>query len=344
MMKKWSSLMLLLTLLAGPVLACGFPLPAGTEMMAVSKAVCAEGETADSCQARQDAYQLMGKVQTAKVPDLQMSMNMETGDQIVRIEITGSFDYVLAESNEGLGAELHIVIDEGQMVNEGITTDLTGLELILLGDNAYASEDGGETWSLQTLDQNTRAAVSMIAGLAGPEGAGLDFFAEAATFAVAPGEGADYNDQAMAVQTMTIDLPALLASPETILSLLEDLFAMSDTIGLDMESSFGMPPDQIATVAAMLLPFLTGSEFATTVHIGQEDGYIHYIEDRAFLNMDMTSIDPNQVKLMFSYELSGHITEHNAPLAISEPANVTEGTGSIFGDSGLFGSGGLPGD
>lgn len=338
-MKKWSSYLLLIVLLAAPMLACGFPLPAGTEMMAVSKAVCAEGEAAESCQARQDAYQLMGKVQTAKVPDLQMSMNMDSGDQVIEIEITGSFEYVLAESNEGLGAQLHIWIDEGHMVNEGETTDLTGLQLILLGDDAYASDNNGDTWTLQTLDQNTRAAVSMIAGLAGPEGAGLDFFAETSTFEVALGEETEYNEQGMTVQIMSIDLPSLLASTETMTSLLEDLAAMSGTVGLDLEGSFGMPPDQIAGVAGMLLPFLTGSEFATTVYIGQEDGYIHYIEDRTILNMDMTTMDPNQPKITFSYELSGHITEHNAPLVISEPANVTEGSGSIFGDSGLFGSG-----
>jgi hypothetical protein len=338
-MKKWGIIGVVVILLAAPMLACGFPLPAGTEMMAVSKAICADGETSDSCQVRQDAYQLMGKVQTAKVPDLHMSMNMNTGTEVIQAEITGSFDYVLAETNEGLGAQLHITVDEGQINNAGEMTDLTGVQLILLGDTAYTSADNGDTWSMQTLDQNTRAGISMIAGLAGPEGAALDFFAEPTTFGVTLGEDVEDNGQMMSVQTMSIDLPNLMASPETLTSLIQDLGVLTGSAGLDLESSMGMPVEEIAPLAGMLLPFLAGSEFSTTVYIGQEDGYIHYIEDKAILNMDMTSVDPNQAKIEFSYVLSGHITEHNAPLVINEPANVTQGAGSIFGDSGLFGSG-----
>ncbi|MBN1964981.1 MAG: hypothetical protein JW910_10055, partial [Anaerolineae bacterium] len=73
-MRKWALFLTIAAMLAAPMLACGFPLPAGTTMMRVSKAVCAEGEAPESCQARQDAYQLMGKLQSAAIPDLEMAL------------------------------------------------------------------------------------------------------------------------------------------------------------------------------------------------------------------------------------------------------------------------------
>lgn len=340
-MKKWGSALMLLAMLAAPMLACGFPLPAGTATMAVSKAVCAEGEAAESCRARQDAYQLMNKLQSAAVEDMSMHLYVDDGAEVTEATITGSYDYVLTESSEGLGANVHVRLDEGQMTSADGTEALSGVEFIIVGNKAYTSKDGGSTWVIEDLDAQAMLGVNVLLGLGGPTGTAVDLFSDPAIFSVAPGPATSEAGQTMQVQTLTLDLGKLLGSADALTALMQAGAAAGGAeLGLTQED-LGLDPAQVAAMSAMLLPMFTGSSFSTTLYIGADDGYIHRIEDNYVLTMDMTAFDATSKPLKMTYELSGNITRHNEPLLISEPQGAVEGAGLLTEEGGLFGSGGL---
>lgn len=338
-MKKWPLFLMLAVMLAAPMLACGFPLPAGTQTMAVEKAVCAETEAAESCQARQDAYQLMGQLQSASVEDMTMSLVVNDGETNTEMTMKGSFDYVATDSTEGLGANVHARLDEGMMTDEDGTESLAGVEFIIVGNTGYSSEDGGATWNMEELDADTLMGLGFILGLGGVEGATLDMFNDPAIFTVTVGEPVEIGGQMMQVQTLTVDLTKLFTNAEALGGLLEGgMAAGGESLGLSEEDLGGDPAD-MAMMAGMLLPFLGGTSFSTTLYIGADDGYIHRVEDNYVFAMDMTAFDPESSAVNMTYTLSGRITNHNAAIAIEAPAGATAG-GGLFGDSGLFGSSG----
>jgi len=71
---------------------------------------------------------------------------------------------------------------------------------------------------------------------------------------------------------------------------------------------------------------------STTLYIGQEDGYIHYIEENYLFSLTM---DPTQ-PMTATYTLSGHLEDMNEDITIEAPANATQSQGGGLGDS-LFG-------
>ncbi|NLF75300.1 MAG: hypothetical protein GX573_06345 [Chloroflexi bacterium] len=338
-MRKWSLFLMLAVMLAAPMLACGFPLPAGTQTMAVEKAVCAETETAESCQARQDAYQLMGQLQSASVEDLTMAMIVNDGETNTEVNIKGSFDYVATDSVEGLGANVYARLDEGTMVDEDGTESLSGAEFVIIGDTGYSTEDGGATWNMETLDEESLQGLGFILGLGGIEGASMDMFSDPTTFTVTVGEPVEMNGQMMQVQTLTVDLTKLFLNAEALGGLLQgSMEAGGESMGLS-EEDLGGDPAEMAQMAGMLLPFLTGTSFSTTLYIGADDGYIHSVQDNYVFAMDMSAFDPETPAMNMSYTLSGQIVNHNGAITIEAPTGATEG-GGLFGDSGLFGSAG----
>ncbi|MBI5958079.1 MAG: hypothetical protein HY866_05055 [Chloroflexi bacterium] len=338
-MKKWGLFLMLFAMLAVPMLACGFPLPAGSSMMAVSKAVCAEGEAADSCQARQDAYQMMSKLQAVVVEGLDMALVVDDGTTVTNAIVTGSFEYQVAEATEGLGANLRAKLEQGEMTADTGDVSLSNTEFIIVGNKGYTSRDGGETWVYEELDANALLGLGLLLGIGGVTGAGLDLFSDPAIFTVTAGADVEMGGQTMHVQTLTLDLAKLLSNGEALAAMMETGFAASgESLGLSQEDLGGVDAAQIAMMSAMLLPVFTGSEFSTTIYIGADDGYIHRVEDTYLLNMDMSSMG-QEGKITMSYILSGDITQHNAPLAITAPEDASEGAGLLGEEGGLFGGG-----
>lgn len=339
-MKKIGLFFMLAAMLAAPMLACGFPLPAGTASLAVAKAVCAENELAETCQARQDAFQMMDKLQSASVPDLQTTLiiqmegNASIPKQDLSLNMTGSYEYVVAETDEGLGARLRIRIEEGTMVNLGDTVSLSGTEIILIGTQSYASRDGGQTWESSELDSNVAMFLSLAMGIAGPSGASLDLYSDPAIFDVMTGPAEDYDGQAMQAQTLTVDVGALMAAT----SVLEKFVAYAEEVTgqtlLDPSSGFSLEMLKQPMVSAGLLLFLTGTELTTTLHIGQDDGLIHYVSENHIFNMDAGSNNAQfGGPIHMEYTLSGHVEQFDEPLVIEPPTNATESTGgdTLFG-------------
>ncbi len=339
-MKKWGLALMLVAILATPMLACGFPLPAGTEMMAVSKAVCADDEAPESCQARQDAYQMMSKLQSAAVEDLSVSLYIDDGESVTEVNLTGSYEYVVTDSTEGLGADIHAMLESGEMTASGEDQSLGGMEFIVVGNTGYTSSDGGETWVYEELDQNALLGLGLLLGLSGPTGTGLDLFADPSIFTVTTGEGEAMMGQAMQTQTLTVDLTAMMSNADVLSVLLQEgVVAGGDSLGLNADELGD--PAEFAMMAGMLLPFLSGSEFSTTIYIGADDGYIHRVEDHYVFNMDLSAFDPESAPMKMAYDLSGDVTQHNGAITIAAPEGATEGPGFLSEEGGLFGGSGL---
>ncbi|MBN1681518.1 MAG: hypothetical protein JW966_14655 [Anaerolineae bacterium] len=340
-MKKWGLIVMLVAMLAAPMLACGFPLPAGTEMMTVSKAVCGKDEAPDTCQERQDAYQLMSKVQSAIVPDLAMNLVLDSGDptQDMSITVMGSYEFMLVESSEGLGASVHGVLEQGQLVNSEGTQDLSGTEFIIIGSKGYTTRDGGVTWVEEDLTEDSISGLGMFLGLGGTAGSGFDLYTDPETFTVTVGADEEYDGKTMHVHTLALDLMGLFSATEALSGLMDSgLDAGGDSLGVS-EESLGMSSEEFAMMAGMLLPFLNGTEISTTLHIGADDGYIYYVSDDITFMMDLSVMDPEQAPVTMVYQLSGHVTGHNQPLEITAPEGATTGEGGLFGgEGGLFGS------
>lgn len=334
MVKRWSLALLVLAMLAAPMLACGFPLPAGTSMMAVSKAVCADGESPDSCVLRQDAYQMMAKLNSASISDLVVELYIDDGATVTEASINGAYDYTVSADADYLGANVRANMDSATVTANGDVDDLSDTMFMIVEDKGYTSRDGGESWIEEELDPTALLGLSFLLGLSGTQGASLDLFTEPTAFTVTTGDPVEFMGQQMIVQTLTVDLQALLGNPQAVLALFEAANQMGlEEVGLDM-SELG-DPNQLAMVAAMLLPFLEGTEVTATLWIGADDGYIHFIDEYYALNMDLTATDPNSAPVVMQYALRGHISGHNAPLVIAAPEDATAGEGGLLGGSGL---------
>ncbi|GIV81308.1 MAG: hypothetical protein KatS3mg051_0662 [Anaerolineae bacterium] len=179
--------LLVTAMIALSVLACGFPLPAGTTTMAVTKAICAQDEPAASCQTRQDAYQLMSQLQSAAVEDLNMTLHIDDGSSVTSMTLTGYYEYVVTGERGGLGANVHATLVSAQMTDESGTESLDGVEFIVVGNKAYTKKPG-QDWVYEELDQNALLGLGLILGLSGPTGSGLDLFSDPTIFTVSAAE------------------------------------------------------------------------------------------------------------------------------------------------------------
>ena len=334
--------MMILAMLAAPMLACGFPLPAGTAMLAVSKAVCAEGEAADSCQVRQDAYQLMSKLQSVAIEDLSMTVHIDDGESVTSMTLSGAYEYVVTGDEAGLGANVHALLTDAEVTDSSGTESLDGVEFIVFGDKAYTKKPG-ETWVYEELDENALAGLGLILGLGGPAGAGLDLFSDPAIFSVSIASGPAVDGQATQAQTLALNLSALLSNAQALNSVMTQGFgAGGDLLGMTQED-LGMDAAQLAMMSSLFLPMFEGSSFTTTVYIGAEDGYIYRIEDNYVFAMDSTALgalaEGEPQKMTMRYELSGNLVRHNRPVTITAPEGATEGEGLLGEEGGLLGGG-----
>ena len=346
-MKKLGLVLMLLAMLAVPMLACGFPLPAGTGTMAATKTICADGEDPATCQARQDAYQMMSTIQSAAVPDWSMSMLVETNDptQNTNIAIKGSIEYVVVPSDTGLGANIHAVIEEGSSVSAEGTETIAGAELIIVGDTMYAREAGAEAWTSQPLTPEEFSSFGLLLGLGGSAGTGMDLYADPATFSVTAGADADFEGQTMKVQSLDVDL-AGFASSDAFSGLMEEGAEAGGGLTDSFEEGAGMNMQDLGMMLPLVFMMATEADAGTVLHIGADDGYIHYVEDFFVLNLDLPAFEEGgeATKLNFRYGISGHIDQINEAITIEAPTNVIEGEvpdifgGANLGDS-LFGGG-----
>jgi hypothetical protein len=341
-MKKWGLALMVFVILAAPALACGFPLPAGTSMTAVSKAVCAADEAADSCQLRQDAYQLMGKLQSAAVSDMKVDLYIDDGSAVTTLNSAGSYEYQVADSETGLGADIRANLT---ITSSSDSQPLDNVDFIVVGDTGYTSTDGGATWTYQQLDQSTLLGLGLLLGLSGSTSAGIDLYSDPAIFAVAAGEDTELDGQTMHVQTLTFDLGALLSNANALTALMDQSAGIMGEIGVD-PSTLG-DPAQLAGLAIFLMPAFEGTALSTTLYIGADDGYIHRIEENMAFTFDGGKVafgaqsDQPPTVVSMTYQMSGNLAQFNQEMAIAVPETAQEGQGLLGQEGGLFGSSGL---
>jgi hypothetical protein len=342
-MKTWGLALMLFAILAAPILACGFPLPAGTSMMAVSKAICAADETANTCQPRQDAYQLMGKLQSVSVSDMQVNLYIDNDSDVTTLTAAGSYDFEVADSTAGLGANVRANLTEGTITSADSSQTLNDTQFVVVEDKGYTSTDNGATWTYETLDQSTLIGLGLILGLSGPTGASLDLYSDPAIFTVTTGDDTQIDGQTMHVQTLTFDLQGLLSNADAIIAMLNQSSDAMNMLGVD-PSTLG-DPNQLAMVAPLLMPMFDGTAFSTTLYIGADDGYIHRIEENMTLMLDTSKVpgssDSAPTIINMSYQISGDLSQFNQSMAIAAPENAQEGAGLLSEEGGLFGGSGL---
>lgn len=335
-MKKIGLAFMLIAMLATPMLACGFPLPIATETgSAIPTVVCAEGEAAETCDMRTTAYQLMGELSAVSVEDMEMMLDVESEEDPTNLMLQGGYDLVVNDADTEIGADIFAYIDQASSTDADGTEDISGAQIIVVDGEAYTSEDGGETWTKETLEDDALLGLGVVMGFGGAAGFNLDLFSDPTAFSVTAGEDMEMDGQTMKVQTLTVDLAGLLGNPELLGSLLESNADTGSELGMDTEELGD--PAEIAMMAAMLMPMMGNTEFSTTLYIGADDGLVHYVEHDYVFSLDMSAFDPETAPLSMSYLLKGRMTNHNGDIMVSAPADFTEGDGGLFSEDGLFG-------
>ncbi len=336
MIKRLAPGLVLALLVTTPMLACGFPLPAGTTVPATAKAVCAADEAIESCNLRRDAYQLMNALNSASVTDLVVDLYIDDGVEVTEAAITGSYDYIVSETADYLGADLHAWLDQAAFATQTGADDLSNTQVIIVDDIGYTLNADG-SWLKEELNASALLGLSFLFGVTGTEAASLDVFRAPETFTVTTGEPVQHMGQEMVVQTLAVDLQALLNDPDALLALFDDLAAMGlENMGID-PASIG-DPNQLAAMAPILLPFFEGTAITATLWIGADDGYIHYVDESYVLELDLSALDPDTVPMAMRYNLQGYLSNHNAALTITAPENVVESEGSFDLGGNLFGN------
>ncbi len=324
-------LFMLLILIAAPMLACGFPLPAGMSSLPAAKSWCAVNEALETCQLRRDAYQLMNKVDSASIPEFEVVLDMVNGDEVTHATLKGSMEYVVVPvSEEGLGANVHVTITEGEMIQGAATQSLSGAEFIIIGSRGYTSRDNGQTWTYEELTPDVLLGLNLLLGLPGLSANRFYWLNDPAVFTVTSGDPVDYDGQSLSTQTIGLDFTALLTSPELLTLLLTQGMDLVTMVGVT-EESLGFSVDQIVPVASQLQPFFSNTNFTTTIGIGA-DGYIHYLQENYSLTMDDSATgSANPTTINFTYLVTGYLTGFNEPVTIEEPTSATESEGEMFG-------------
>lgn len=339
-MKKWVLVVMLVAVMGLPMLACGFPIPVTIEsegeVIGMTKPVCAADEAAESCQMRQDAYELMAALQSGSVQDMVMSMNFNAEGDVGDFHVSGYYDFV-ANADSELGVDLSATIVDGTFADAESTDTITNGQLIIVDDQGY-SREGDEEWSHEDLlsDPDAALGLTVILGLGGS----VDMFSDPAIFTVELGEDVEMNGQTMHVQTLMVDLQSLMMSGDALGGLLSSGAGASG--GALSEEELGMSSEDLAMMAPMFMGFMQGTSFTTTIYIGADDGFIHRVEDNYVFTMDASAMVEDTEPITMSYNLVGNITNHNGAVEISAPEGAVEG-GGLFDDlgggmgSGLFG-------
>lgn len=340
MMKKWGLALMLVAVLGLPALACGFPLPVTistdeTTPETASKIVCAATEAAESCQLRQDAYELMGALQSGSVQNMDVSLFYDAEDDKGEMHFSGYYDFVINPEAAGLGIDVAATIDEGTFTDASGTQDISGAQFVIVGGTGYSKEAGSDTWNQEDLtsDSDTVLGLGMILGLGGMQ---VNLFSEPSAFTVELMPDVTIDGQAMRVQKLSADLSALMTSTEALGGLMSA--GSSASGGALSEEELGMSSEDMAMLAPMLAGFMSNSSFVTIIYIGADDGLIHRVEDNYVFNLDMSALDPETAPINFTYVLSGDITGHNAVASIVAPEGAVETEGGLLGE---LGGGGL---
>ena len=323
-MKKPRTWLLALVSLSLGVLACGFPLPLVEEALdRWAGPACGVAESAKSCAARQDAYRALVTEDAVSVRDVEMHLYTDQGGGGSDVSLLGEYDYALLETANGTVPGLHGWLHDlsGSLLPN--LEDQSGIEVILIGTEGYSLPAGATSWVKENLEDSALLGMGLLFGIPAFLGELPDVYAADGAFTVEAYETQDASGQAVLVQTLALDLEALLNDPALLTLLAEPVAPLLAGHGIE-------DPTELIAVAPVLRPYLEGSELQTRLSIGQADGLLHAFEQTARLAFDLSATDPEALPIELRYTISGVFQYGAAVAPIVAPATYVEGDGGLL--------------
>lgn len=310
--------MLALVMLAGAVLACGLPLPSAL-LTALPIPPCAEDEPADTCALRQSSLEALAEVQALNVESFDIALDMDNAGEVMKMVSSGRYTYVLNPDTALFGADLHLWLDSLTLEEAGEVQVFEELEIIIMGSEAYYSEDGGATWARDSLDvdNETQLGLSLFLGLLSPISGDLNLFASPAAFSVRVGKGTDGVQE----QTLTANFEGLVSDSDAMVTLLEQAAASDEKLGMGMGIADLGAPEEVLPMAGMVLSLVDTLSYEVQYRFDPaSDTLVGYAETFA-LNLALDAESAIDVL----WEMDATLGGFDAVDAIVAPENFTEG-------------------
>lgn len=322
--------LLALVMLAGAVLACGMPLPSALLTGGITIPACAEGEPEATCDLRQAAFAELAATEMLSVESFSVELMMDNNRDQMYVTSTGRYTYALSEENSVFGANIHLWIDSMTLLESGETDTFENLEIILMGTDAYFSEDGGATWYHDTLDldQDTQLGLSIFLGLLAPISGEINLFSVPNAFAVQVGKA----DGGIQQQVLTVDFAALASDAESMVVLLEQAVAADQNLGMGMGIEELGELEEVALMAPMILSMLGDVSYTTRLGIDATSGLLVTYGENLTLDMEFGENDTMQVTWLLDSTLGsyGDVPPVEAP-AVFQEGSLDDIIGSPLG-------------
>lgn len=309
---------LALVMLAGAMLACGLPLPTAllTDMPIPP---CAADEPADTCALRQSALENLAGVQALSVESFDISLDMDNEGEVMVLNSSGRYSYTLNPESAAFGADIHLWVETLTLEQEGETEAFDSLEIIIIGEDAYYSEDGGATWKhdMLELETNLQLGLSMFLGLLSPLTGEMNLFASPDAFTVQIGKAADGVQE----QTLTVDFESLVGDSASVMTLLEQAAASDEKLGMGLGLDDLGEPEEVAMMAGMILGLVDTLGYEVHYRIDPASSELVGYAETFALELAFDAESGMQVQ----WELDATLGAFDTVEPVVAPAEYTEG-------------------
>lgn len=319
--------LLALVMLSGAVLACGLPLPSALVTGGIVIPACAAGEEVETCALRQGAFERLAATEALAVESFSTELFMDNAGELMQLVSTGRYTYAVSDDPAGFGANVHVWIDSVTVEEDGVIESFSDLQIILIGAEAYWSEDGGATWTHETLtgDEDTQLGVAAFIGLLAPLTGEIDLFANPDAFVVQVGKA----DGGIQRHMLTVNFDALISDADSVLALLAESMAVDENLGIGLGIEDLGEPAQVAAMAPMLVEML-GMELAYSARIGIDAASGQMVSFGETFGLDMSVAENEGMRAHWVMDATLGSYDDVAP--VEAPAEYSEGDmGDIFG-------------
>ncbi len=321
------SVFLALVMLSGAALACGLPLPSALLTGGVTIPACAVNEPAETCALRQGAFEQLAAVETLAVESFSTELFMDNAGELMQLVSTGRYTYAVSADPAGFGADVHLWIDSATIDEAGVIETVDDVQLILIGEDAYWSEDGGATWTHGILtDDNTRIGLAAFIGLLAPLSGEINLLASPEAVVVQVGKA----DGGIQRHMLTLDIEALFSNAEAVLTLLEGATAVDERLGVGLGVDQLGELEQVAAMAPMLVEML-GADLAYSTRIGIDTASGQLVSFGETFMLDMSVAENEGMRVNWVVDATLGSFDDVPP--VEAPTDYIEGD---FGD--MFGS------
>ncbi|MBN2472900.1 MAG: hypothetical protein JXN59_19415 [Anaerolineae bacterium] len=324
MQHSWRGI-LVLVMLSGAVLACGMPLPSALLPGGIAAPVCAADEAAETCALRQAAFEALAAAEALAVESFAVDLFMDNARELMQLSSSGRYNYVVSDVPEGFGADIHLWIDSLTLQEEGELKTFTGMEIIMIGMDAYWSEDGGATWSHETLagDPSTQLGLATFLGLLAPISGEINLLANPDTFVVQVGKA----DGGIQRHMLTLNVDALVSNAESMTGLLEQTVAADESLGIGLGITDLGEIGEVAAMAPMILSMMNG-DLAYSTRIGLDPAAEQVVSYGETFLLDMTLSETDSMQV--NWVLDATLGRYDDVPPVVAPAEYSEGSMDDF--------------